>query len=516
MLSTLSKQTNLADFLKKESDVLFELSSAPYADLEKERHDLELFILLNQDKIEALDFTVLRHQAFLMFLFDLSERLELSSCLQLTYYWLKAHEIQIGSRLEAAALFTIGISVNRQFIDRFTDICTLLEETFWNENDSTEKILATFTNYYLAVLSRHPYWIEELRECIRNERNTYFFLYNEEYIDHLLAIDYRNVEKAVLQIHELKDTLFNLKPIVTPSRWNQELLIEGDNEYAELIQRLPPGKATCQQLRKIAYGKIPHDARLNSRGIAPLKTETELFQYIFQYGNMHYAKIEEAGQMLFQSLAKDIRRVSKDNDTYNIEIIDWACGQALASVVLTELLMKQKVANCTDYLLIEPSEIALKRGSLHVRAIKPSSEVTTICKTFDELIPADVQTHKKHIKIHLFSNILDMDIINLVQLEKIITETQSGINYFICTSPFINAISTNRINSFVDYFRINYELSFQLLGQVMGRKQLSEYWMCNYKFKSGACHPDHNLKDFCPDMWTRFTSVFKVDMTIKK
>lgn len=81
MLSTLSKQTNLADFLKKESDVLFELSSAPYADLEKERHNLEFFILLNQDKIEALDFTVLRHQAFLMFLFDLSERLELSSCL---------------------------------------------------------------------------------------------------------------------------------------------------------------------------------------------------------------------------------------------------------------------------------------------------------------------------------------------------------------------------------------------------------------------------------------------------
>jgi len=58
-------------------------------------------------------------------------------------------------------------------------------------------------------------------------------------------------------------------------------------------------------------------------------------------------------------------------------------------------------------------------------------------------------------RIHLFSNILDMDVFSLQQLIELIKDNFSGENYFLCVSPYITDLKTARIDSFVNAFSSN-------------------------------------------------------------
>lgn len=91
-------------------------------------------------------------------------------------------------------------------------------------------------------------------------------------------------------------------------------------------------------------------------------------------------------------------------------IIDWGCGQAMASMAyfdfLNQIGTEQEIRNLT---LIEPSEIALKRASLHIRNFSPATDIHTINKDLDALANKDFIKNKTHTHIHLFSNILDID-----------------------------------------------------------------------------------------------------------
>lgn len=200
------------------------------------------------------------------------------------------------------------------------------------------------------------------------------------------------------------------------------------------------------ELRDV-YAKKEGEAiykKLN-RGIKILETSKELNQYLLSYGNMHSAKMEFACEKLFKEVKID---------KHKIQIIDYACGQGVASVVLLNNLEKLKfpIDKVNKITLIEPGHIALNRANYFLHN---SSKTTTINKKLDEIIIEDLKTDSKAVKFHLFSNILDMgdEEFNIKDIANKIIKSQKGNNYFICVSPR----EYSKLNKFMKFFS-NYKL----------------------------------------------------------
>lgn len=80
-----------------------------------------------------------------------------------------------------------------------------------------------------------------------------------------------------------------------------------------------------------------------------------------------------------------------------------------------------------------------------------NSLITTVNKCIDKLNYSDFVSSSRNIKIHLFSNILDVEDFDLYKLYQLIIQSFSGFNRIICTSPYNNA-RNYRIDSFYELF----------------------------------------------------------------
>lgn len=210
------------------------------------------------------------------------------------------------------------------------------------------------------------------------------------------------------------------------------------------------------------------------RGIAILSREEELAQYLLSFGNMHEAKLIEAYCDLFKFL--DIA------DNKKIKILDYACGQGLASIVLLNYIesnFNYCISNILKIILVEPSKIALKRAK---DLLHGASTLQHINKKFDDVVEHDLKTDSKPIKIHLFSNILDMggDHFDMNNLANIISKSQSGINYFVCVS----ALKKEKLDYFMSLFE-NFQ-GFEKLSNYDGEFINRQNWKIKYNiFKVG-------------------------------
>ena len=106
-------------------------------------------------------------------------------------------------------------------------------------------------------------------------------------------------------------------------------------EYANSIQSLQ--NPTFQQIRKISNDALSHFSKSErdifwknlNQGVDLLDSHELMCQYIFSYGNMHEAKIQKA-----------LSSISNPKKVFNtdIAIIDWGCGQGLATVCFFDFL----------------------------------------------------------------------------------------------------------------------------------------------------------------------------------
>lgn len=184
------------------------------------------------------------------------------------------------------------------------------------------------------------------------------------------------------------------------------------------------------------------------RGVAKLDSYEQLSQYIFSFGLMHQAKLQQAFESLFSSSCLTLIG-------QNIEIIDYGCGQGVGVVCFVDYIKAYTNRNCsiTEVKLIEPSELALKRAVLNVRyslkSFNQSENVFAINKNFDKITQNDLVTQITTTKFHIFSNIIDVEDFNIRYLQEKISVTQQGINFFICVSPN----TTQRRNQRLDWFQ---------------------------------------------------------------
>lgn len=174
-----------------------------------------------------------------------------------------------------------------------------------------------------------------------------------------------------------------------------------------------------------------------------LISNEEVDTYIAFYGIQHYYKLIEA---------IDALDISKFEDK-QLEIFSYGCGAATDTCSLISYCRSKQINLPFKKLtLIEPSLIALKRGIEYInQALCPEElkkiRIKPVNKYLENLGKSDVSSECTTSKIHIFSNILDLQSIDLNDLASLILTTQTGNNYFMCISP-IRYDGRTRIKTF--------------------------------------------------------------------
>lgn len=223
---------------------------------------------------------------------------------------------------------------------------------------------------------------------------------------------------------------------------NNKMIETGSNYYYLLKTQNNPSFESIRKLSVNFVNQLPEEVKSNlweqlENGVQLLDNEALMSVYMYAYGKMHWAKLNFA----FENLPE----IEGD-----IHIIDWGCGQALATMAYaTFLKQKNREAAIKSITLIEPSETCLKRAALHVETLLPDVETKCVCKFLDEISPSDIEQTDSNTVLHLFSNILDVVDFSLEMLAETIQTIQSP-NYFVCVSPYINDYKNARLYNFID------------------------------------------------------------------
>jgi hypothetical protein len=500
---------SLDKFLNENMQTVNEFYNSNYACILLSKNSIEKFILLKYSAISQLDFTKSYTKSFALMLLDFCERFNFISATPRICTILAEHNIPINSRLQAALQFLYPKpKTNSELVDKFDAICEKLQLAIDTEEDSDDKSIVTFLNYYGIVVNDTSL---EFAEQVKNkiitatQNETYDFLKNEN-IATIADIDLSDLSVTYTQIQNIIDKVLGKEEVVVfvpdadieEDETRQDFIIETDTDYSRELVLVPNN---FDSIRSISV-RHAGTQKISGRGVKILESEEELCGYFKSFGNMHKAKLQSALEELPATFES------------SISIIDWGCGQGIASMVFLE---KYGGDNINHITLIEPSELALKRAALHCRKYCPNTPLKTICKKLDDLTEDDFNLFQSNVTIHLFSNILDIDDYLQSHLIELIEQTQTGNNYFVCVSPHIDAIKTEQLESFRRHFENND--SFELLSNITNTKDLEDaFWCCNNTYTHGNVNHGNypNCNDFnecgCSNKWTRVIKVFKVSL----
>lgn len=207
------------------------------------------------------------------------------------------------------------------------------------------------------------------------------------------------------------------------------------NSYANNVKSAiavnPTFKAICEfNINNYQQGWYERNKCKISNGIGILETSEEGITYMASYSDMHVIKLNLAFTSLFNK---------EDFNNKTAEIIDWGSGQALASCVLIDFIRANDInLDLVDFTLIEPSSMALQRGIEHIEALyqnKSKPQILLKNENADIQLSFGKTKSSKNIKIHLFSNLLDIDRLDLNKIYQNVTSNFDGLNYFVCVSP---------------------------------------------------------------------------------
>lgn len=244
-------------------------------------------------------------------------------------------------------------------------------------------------------------------------------------------------------------------------------------------------KELTEDLKDRLYGNV-------LRGASQLQSEAELLMYLYSFGLMHEAKLQYA----FKQLPNEFF----DNPT--IDIIDYGCGQAIGTICYADFLIKNnKFQKVRKIILIEPSEIALKRAALHVSRFFPNAEIITILKEFDDLDNNDLCIDEGVPTLHVFSNVLDLAdfFYDLEQFASLIKNCSIGENYYMCVGPYFGYEEKDeKLYSFVNLLNseICYSEFFLKETFVEGRD-----WTCHVVIS----------RTICEDFYSKNTLVYRFE-----
>lgn len=189
--------------------------------------------------------------------------------------------------------------------------------------------------------------------------------------------------------------------------------------------------------------------------------------YLHAFGPMHQVKLDYA----FNHLPEEFFEQPQ------INIIDYGCGQALGTMCYADFLRdsgcSQEINTIT---LIEPSEMCLKRASLHVSEFFPDVEIETVNKTFDEIDENDIYCDEDVPTLHILSNVLDMLCFDIDKFANLLNGCLKGNNQFVCVGPYFNYPDKDeRMDDFCSY--LNGETNY---SEILDKFELNDdkSWTC--------------------------------------
>lgn len=439
----------LENFLSINIDNVYDkFLNTDYVVLNGLKQNIDNYLSQNLRTITSIGLTNNNNLAFLSILLDISERFEFTLQFQRIYNSLKSKNYNFGERIEASSLFLIGIRTIQDYQNILDNFISKLSVAYSLEEDSEYKVIHTFINYYSQVVhnfsNNNFEKVCEIRNEIleKSELEDFHFLQNET-ISTVLQLNIADNIVAFQNIqNQLDSYLLQFRKIYVSN--NTRNLIESVGEYSLELDSVPNNFNSIRQISVKKHRQINDSNVFYSlqRGVSILNEEKQLFAYMHSFGNMHYEKLITA----FECLPSDFYSNS-------INIIDWGCGQAMATMVFLEYLQYKEIEQTVHEIkLIEPSEIAIKRGALHIKKFKNNVKTVTINKDLDSIENKDLKQNISNANLHLFSNIIDIDFFSLHQLLEKIETNFKGVNYFVCVSPYITDTKTNRIDGFVSHF----------------------------------------------------------------
>jgi hypothetical protein len=456
----------LQNYLKNNFQNVYDLLNYSKHSYLKDLTDkLNRYILLNRQVILELDVKNNTNLSFISLLLSVSERLGLISTFRLLYEHLSGTDYYVGCRLEATSLYLIGIKSSADYINRYDEILEKLLFSFVNEEDNADKVLMTIVQYYSQVLADFGQFNKNVVYDLQNKllkscgELKYSFL-DTHLIREILKLEIIDSQLAQIKLQKLLDS-FLRRELARPE-YKNKFLIEVDTDYEDKIRTIPSTFSCIRNLSVTLQNNFNDDGIFGSlqRGVKILDTEDQLFSYMKSYGKMHYQKNISSFKYLQGGFFKK-----------SINIVDWGCGQGIASISFFDYLSNRGVVQkINNIYLIEPSILALKRASLHVNKYDNinNSDIITINKDLDSLSSGDIDGSEDLATLHLFSNILDIDSFSVTKLLDFIRNSFNGENYFICVSPYINDLKTSRINSFVT--SLTSESCFHILKTIDNKK----------------------------------------------
>ncbi len=186
------------------------------------------------------------------------------------------------------------------------------------------------------------------------------------------------------------------------------------------------GLAT-RRVKKMCESKTKKVKEALEHGLGYLTTYDEMDMYLSSYGSMHQEKL----LLAYDKLPKKL--LSEDN----ISVIDYGCGQGVASMVLCDVLHSRlgHPYMISDFHLIESSQACIKRAINFIHAF--NSEATIIyfnnpCEDIDKMVILP----KSNVVIHLFSNVIDIPDFPREAVARKLNDMTDHFNIVVCVSPF--------------------------------------------------------------------------------
>lgn len=404
-------------------------------------------LLLKYHIVSELNYSESTSEAFVNLLLNTAIRLGDMAVFEKYYSILRTENLEVSSLIEASSFFMMNVKSISDLQTNYNNIVKTLEYACENESDNNKDSISATINYYAICVKYFAEFATKEVEVIRDKllesyHDSSVSYLSDEIISQvcIVSLDWNN--NPYERIHQILDKflgrverIFDLK--------REEFLKESEGAYHDAIINTERTFEDILKVNQSFYKPIKDSVVFRSlnRGVRIIEEERQLFCYLYAYGKMHMAKLESA--------IKSLPEI-----TSNHQLVDWGCGQGIGALLYLEYLeSKCCLGLCEEVTLIEPSEHAIRRASLHIQ--NRAKRIKTINKGFDDLVQGDLTVTDT--TVHIFSNILDVELFSLRQLIELVDSKFKGTNYFIISSPYINTSRTARIDSFMQYFQKKYD-----------------------------------------------------------
>ncbi len=207
------------------------------------------------------------------------------------------------------------------------------------------------------------------------------------------------------------------------------------NPNLKYMKNIPPhntfddvkGKAT-ERVKEMSESMTKKLKAALEHGLADLTSDDEMDMYLSLYGTIHKEKL----QLAFNKIPYK-KILSEDK----ISVIDYGCGQGIASMVLCDFL--QSIVGhpymISDFHLIEPSKVCIKRAIGFLHDFNPDATIVYFNNPCEDIMEMAIRP-KSDVVIHLFSNVIDMPDFPRETVARKLNDMNDHYNIVVCVSPF--------------------------------------------------------------------------------